>query len=112
MGLVAAARSDYLGSLDYIRRAIEQEPEFVDAYQQLGVSALRLGRADEAIEALEQAEAIDPFNKHVLNRLGVAYVLAEREDEARGAWSRALAIDPDFESARHNLDRLVPGMNN
>jgi tetratricopeptide (TPR) repeat protein len=109
MALIAAQRSDHLSSLDYCRRAIERSPDYVDAHQQLGLSALRLGRPDKAIEALERAAAIDPYHKQVQNRLGVAYVRAGREDDARRAWSRALEIDPDFEPARHNLNRLTEG---
>jgi tetratricopeptide (TPR) repeat protein len=108
MAGVASGREQHRLAMDYCRKAIDLDPGFIDAYQQLGVSALRAGEPLEAIRALERAATLSPSDKEVFNRLGVAYAQSGRAEEAGNAWRRALEIDPMFEKARHNLRRLDP----
>jgi len=108
MAGVASRRQQHRLAMDYCRKAIRRDRGLVDAYQQLGVSALRAGEPLEAIRALESAATLSPNDKEVFNRLGVAYVQSGRTEEAGNAWRRALEIDPMFEKARHNLRRLDP----
>jgi tetratricopeptide (TPR) repeat protein len=106
LAVVAARKGDHVLAIERCRRAIEIEPDLIDAHQQLGMSALALGRLAEAVAALEAAAALNPHDKTIQNRLGVAYVRSGRPDDARTAWRRALEIDPTYEGARHNLERL------
>jgi Flp pilus assembly protein TadD len=95
--------------MDYCRRAIALNPRSVEAYEQLGVSALKLGSLEEAVESLEKAVSLDPKDKEALNRLGVAYARAGKAGEAQAAFEKALDLDPAFEKARFNLERLQEG---
>lgn len=106
LGRVAARRSDHAAAIEHCRRAVEAAPELVEAHQQIGMSAMALGRMEQAVAAFETAVELSPYDAPAHNRLGVAYVRAGRTEDARRAWQRALELDPDFEGARANLERL------
>ena len=57
-----------------LKRAIAIFPEYVQAYNDLGIVYMKLDRLDEAIRALEKSAALDPraFNPRL--NLGIAYV--------------------------------------
>lgn len=90
---------------------------------QLGRSLLAQGKTDEAIEAFENAIAVEPESALAHRALAYALHLSERYDDAVIAWGRALAIDPtdvqtianralaavaagDLETARGDLNDL------
>ncbi|MBW2262508.1 MAG: tetratricopeptide repeat protein [Deltaproteobacteria bacterium] len=59
-----------------------------------GVSLLRLGDDDEALETLEMALVLDPDNAAALSDRAEAHAGAGRQEEAFNDLSRALEIDP------------------
>lgn len=73
-----------------------------------GLTMLREGRADEAIQLLVRARQSSPRDPHVPNALGLALLYKKDYPAAIKAFSDALALDPAFVEARNN--RGVAGL--
>jgi tetratricopeptide (TPR) repeat protein len=69
----------------------------------LGVALRQVGRAAEAVPALQRAIAIDPGYASAHNNLGAALAELGRHGEARDAFARACALRPDDAEAAINL---------
>ncbi len=67
-----------------------------------GLTMLREGRADEAIQLLVRARTSSPRDPHVPNALGLALLYKKDYPAAFKAFSDALALDRDFVEARNN----------
>jgi tetratricopeptide (TPR) repeat protein len=67
-----------------------------------GLTMLREGRADEAIQLLVQARKSSPRDPHVPNALGLALLYKKDYPSAVKAFSDALALDGTFVEARNN----------
>jgi tetratricopeptide (TPR) repeat protein len=66
-----------------------------DAQMLLGVAYQQLGRAADALQALERAAAADPTNPEALRALAQAYLQAGRPaGDAARLYERALAVQP------------------
>jgi tetratricopeptide (TPR) repeat protein len=67
-----------------------------------GLSMLREGRADEAIQILLRARTSSPRDPHVPNALGLALLYKKDYPDALKAFSDALSLDATFVEARNN----------
>lgn len=94
---------------DQLRQAIasleltvQQNPNSVEAWTQLGNAYFDTDQADKAIEAYTKSLAIVPGNPSVLTDLGVMYRRAGQPDKAVETFDQALKISPGFEQALFN----------
>lgn len=94
---------------DQLRQAIasleltvQQNPNSVEAWTQLGNAYFDTDQADKAIEAYTKSLAIVPGNPSVLTDLGVMYRRAGQPDKAVETFDQALKIIPGFEQALFN----------
>jgi tetratricopeptide (TPR) repeat protein len=62
-------RRKYREASDWLRRAVEAQPDLWSAHAELGVNLLRLGEVDEARRHLEQAYSGDPYSPTTVNTL-------------------------------------------
>jgi predicted O-linked N-acetylglucosamine transferase (SPINDLY family) len=85
------------------RRAIQIEPDYVDAHFSLGIVLQAGGHRDEAIAAYRQAIGIRADYAEAHSNLGIALVDAGQRDEAIAAYRRAIGIKPDYADAHYNL---------
>jgi tetratricopeptide (TPR) repeat protein len=67
-----------------------------------GLSMLREGRVDEAINLLNQARLAYPRNAEVANALGLAYLYRKDYPGATKFFSEALSLDPGLVEALNN----------
>jgi tetratricopeptide (TPR) repeat protein len=67
-----------------------------------GLTMLREGRVDEAIQLLMRARTSSPHDPHVPNALGLALLYKKDYPGAVRAFSDALALDEGFIEARNN----------
>lgn len=75
-----------------------------------------LKQANEAIDKMDFAAALDPLQKYIAQRpdeayphfqLGYAYAGLKRTDEAKQEFSRAIALDPKMAAAYQNLGLVL-----
>lgn len=99
-GDTAAAEKHY-------RELLAEAPDFVDAWNNLGVLLQRAGRGEEALDCLDRVAALQPeVARGHLNRGAVLKALG-RIDEAIAAYRRALELAPDDDGAHGNLGNLL-----
>lgn len=70
----AIKAGDYEKAETLLRQALELEPEFIDALDNLGIVLRRLGKTDEAIEVLKKSIALNPYNAIPYSSLCIAYM--------------------------------------
>jgi superkiller protein 3 len=75
-----------------------------------------LQQANDAIDKMDFAAALDPLQKYIAQRpeepyphfqLGYAYAGLKRRDEAKQEFSRAIALDPKMAAAYQNLGLVL-----
>jgi tetratricopeptide (TPR) repeat protein len=88
------------------RRTISRDPTFTWAYNNLGFSALQIGRNELALQYLEAATELDDLEAYMLNNLGVAYERLGRPVDALQAFADAVDLDPSYTPAEVNKDRV------
>jgi len=103
--------------IQYYRKAVELDPEFVTAYINLGVVYLQQQKPAEAVEVLERAYRLRPEDQLVKQNLSVAYVQMGASfhnqrlyTEAIEAFEKALNLDPSDKYARQNLSSTYTNM--
>jgi len=69
--------------MQLMREVIQADPNFGNAYFELGKTQLQQGDVGGAIMSLEKAAKLVPEQAHVHYQLGRAYVAAGRQAEGR-----------------------------
>lgn len=96
LGYMLADRGERLeASVQYIRRALEQDPANGAYLDSLGWALFKLNRLDEAESNLQQASRQLLTNSVIQDHLGQVLYRLGRYDEAVVAWQRALNGDGD-----------------
>ncbi|MBV9278894.1 MAG: tetratricopeptide repeat protein [Chloroflexi bacterium] len=87
----------------YLQRVVNQRPDEVEAWHDLGDALVDQGRLAEAMAALREAARLRPDDAGVLVDLGhIAYVLGDAE-EAISSLSRAARLEPGNLSTLRSL---------
>jgi tetratricopeptide (TPR) repeat protein len=97
----------YATAVKGLERAIELDPRYMKAYDNLGLCYEALGRFDEAQRSWETAVRLNDEQPGkspwpVLN-LGLLLTRLDRLDEAEARFRESLASDPRFPQARYQL---------
>lgn len=93
------------------RCAIDLDPTFMKAYDNLGLVLDSLGKTDQAVQVYRSALTLDRERKikspwPPLN-LGILLVRLNRLDEAEPLFREALRFNPDFSPAHYQLGSLL-----
>lgn len=81
---VQLTRNDPKASIENLLKLIELDPNFGFAYDNLGLSYLKIGRNAEAVAALEKAAQLTDRYGYVLGDLGYAYAKTGKREQALG----------------------------
>ena len=97
LGLVLGMARRYDEGQEEAERALALNPSDARAYLTIGAIHNHRGRAEEAMEALEQCRRLDPVGSHIVQfHLGIAHQKLRNFDAAIAAYRAALAIAPFF----------------
>jgi tetratricopeptide (TPR) repeat protein len=88
------------------RRALALDPDFVDAYINLGALLCEAGRCSEAVALYDDAIARSPDIATLHFNRAIALEDRRRDAEALQSYDRCLALEPDFADAHYNAARL------
>ncbi|HSE96700.1 MAG TPA: tetratricopeptide repeat protein, partial [Blastocatellia bacterium] len=77
-----------------LKRAIELNPNYGEAYELYGYYLQATGQVDEAVTETIRAQDLDPLSAIISSDLGFAYYYARRYDEAIAAHWKAKELDP------------------
>jgi tetratricopeptide (TPR) repeat protein len=108
-GLLLIEAGDQVRALRAFRRAVEVEPEHIDAHRNVAMIALRFRDYDSAEHSLELVLGFEPVAKDVEAwiALGVAKRGLRKYDDAEQAYRRALALDTGDPRPWYNLGILA-----
>ncbi|HEX9202735.1 MAG TPA: tetratricopeptide repeat protein [Vicinamibacteria bacterium] len=73
----------------------------------MGLSHLREGRLDMALEDFQKAAKLDPKNPYVMKGLGLAYAAKRKWGDAISAFRKALELNPYYVDVRNDLGTVL-----
>ena len=103
LGLVRFCEWDWLGAEREYQRALELNPNSVDALGNYSYYLTSMGRFQEGITAINHAVELDPLTPSNSLQLGWTYFIARRYDESIDEYNKTIAQSPDLERARHMI---------
>jgi hypothetical protein len=110
-GEAAYERGDYEGALEKFNEADRELPNNANIAFDRGVALHKLGRNDEARQALLKASELNqgkqPLESKIRYNLGNVWAATGNKKEAISEYRKALRKDPNDEEARHNLEVLL-----
>lgn len=105
MGMIAFQNKQYDHALEWIARAIAQEPK-PDYLASLGAILLRQGRQEEALKAFDKAVQLNPDDAALWKQLGDALLQLQRHDHALLSFQHVLKLDPRHQDAAYKCGVL------
>lgn len=94
---------DWSGAEREFKRAIELKPGYATAHHWYGIYLAALGRMEESIQQMKQAQQLDPLALMINTVLGGMHYFARQYDSAIEQYRKTLEVDPNFVFAHFNL---------
>jgi tetratricopeptide (TPR) repeat protein len=96
--------NDKLGqSIECINRALELDPDYGEALNQIAYCYSDLDNYGKAIEYFEKYAEVSPGDPNPYDSLGEVYFIMGRFDESIAKYEKALEVDKDFYLANHAI---------
>lgn len=92
-GLDESTKENYDKAVEYFEKAVNEDPEFAFAWDNLGVNYRRLNNYDKAIESYKKSLEIDPYGLMPLQNIAVVYLYKKEYTNAIEAYNRFAEID-------------------
>jgi len=92
-----------LEALEFIDKAVKQNPHSANAFNYRGLALDELKRFDEAILSYDKAIKLKPDYAEAYNNMGTALDELKRFDEAILSYDRAIKLKPDYAEAYNNM---------
>jgi len=100
LGATYYKKADYLKAVEWLRKAIEEDPRDDASTQLLGLSYYLAGRPAEAIPYLEKVQSwYSRANVDASYILGICYIQTKDYAHARAAFARMFDVPPDSGAA-------------
>lgn len=96
-----AEHGDLPGSAAQLQKALAEDPQWFEAWNNMGSRRLTLGQYAEAADAFRHALAIDSKSAIVHSNLGLAQLFLRQPLEAEESARRALQLEPDSPRASY-----------
>ncbi len=110
-GLALLSRDDYAKAVTYFEKAVETDPNYVEAWYQAGYCYGMLGRHQEALKASRQAAKLRPEWSAVYVNIGVSsYALGQYKD-ALDAYKQAARLDENNPDIEYSLGLTLEKLN-
>ena len=90
----------------HYQRALQLEPDYVNALTQLAAIALRSQRFDEALALVNRSIACEPRNPALRFNLARIYAISGRPAEAERNYEETLRLDPHSAGAHRELGQI------
>lgn len=103
----AEGSSNYQDAIQNLNQALHLNPDFADAYFELGLIALAEGKTEQSIVSLQKAANLEPGFAAAHYRLGLAYKKAGNETAAREELSRFKRLKQDERQRGRVLQSLA-----
>jgi arylsulfatase A-like enzyme/Tfp pilus assembly protein PilF len=107
LGLNQQRLGAYAQAAREFQSAIELAPSDAQAYFELGFCYFRLGKPDDAIPALKNALALEPWYTRAEEALAEISIQKRDYTQARAYLNHLLSVDPNSYAAHYNLGILA-----
>jgi tetratricopeptide (TPR) repeat protein len=91
----------------YAQQCIRVDPNFSEAYSNLGNALKELGDLRAAVQFYNKAIKLKPRFADAYNNLATAHMQLGQLDEAKETYRMALVLDPKLVDAHNNLGKLT-----
>jgi tetratricopeptide (TPR) repeat protein len=102
-GKAASSKGNQTLALDHFQKAIQLDPEFADAFNDIGVTYAALGQLQQAADQFQKAIDLVPDHPAAAANLSIALCKLEHYHEAGAMARRALKLDPTVLKVRFVL---------
>lgn len=99
--------NQYDRAIEHLERSIQLQPDFIDAYNLLGLTYYNQEKLAEAITLFEMTIRLEPGNAHHYYNLGVIFKLQGDYQQAYELFQQALECRSDYPEARSQFDLLA-----
>jgi predicted TPR repeat methyltransferase len=106
-GVICSRLQDHAAAADCFQRALQEEPRFLEALNNLAATLGELGRFDEAAQAFEALLHGAGKDPEIHYNYGNALRRAGRAQDAVNAYKRALNLRPLYPEAYNNLGNAL-----
>lgn len=103
LGRYYQEKANYTEAISAYEKTLAMNPEYVEAYNGLGVSHSLRGQHELALQYLRRALELSPMAAHLHNNLGYVHMTLGQVTEAAAAFEQALRLDPKNRWARRNV---------
>jgi len=93
---------NYQEALDLLNKALEINPDHVDALYNKGWALLALKKHEEAIVSFDKVLEINPNHSHALNMKGNVLLALDKPEEAIVSFDKAIEVNPNHNIAKRN----------
>ena len=107
VGLASHQRGDYLAAEQAYRDVLRDNSCDAEASMLLGALLAQTGRAEEGLQHVQHALALEPKAPLIYVNLGFVYQKLGRRDEEITAYESACRLDPTLRAARLNLCKAL-----
>lgn len=105
-GMKAFESEQFEKSIKLFKEAVEIDPKFAFAWDNLGLSYRYLGKFDEAIEAYQKSLEVDPYGTMPLQNIAIAYEYKKDYDKAIEAYQRLEEMDANNPEIHYGIGRI------
>jgi tetratricopeptide (TPR) repeat protein len=95
----------YDDAITIYKKAVENDPQSVDAHYNLALTYDKKGMIDESIQSYKQVIHLKPDYGEAHNNLGTVYEKKDMSSKAIAQFKEAVSKDPDLPQAQYNLGR-------
>jgi tetratricopeptide (TPR) repeat protein len=107
LGLLEADSENYAQAIENYQKAIQLNPEYADAYYNLGNALYRQGQLEQAIENYQKAIQLNPEYADAYYNLGIALSDHGQLAQAIENYQKAIQLDPGKVLAYNNLGNAL-----
>jgi tetratricopeptide (TPR) repeat protein len=105
-GIKNFTRENYADALPYFKKAVEIDPKFVYALDNLAICYRRTGDLDNALATYEKSLAVSPKGRTPLQNIPVIYELKKDYVKALVSYKKLLQHFPDDAEAYYGMGRI------
>jgi tetratricopeptide (TPR) repeat protein len=107
MGRIYEELNNTADARTYYQKAVNIDPDFFLALNNLGVIYIHEELYPEAITLLKRAIKVKQHYVKAIGNLGVAYNFMGDVDQAKIYYRKALNINPNYHLIRENLNKFI-----
>ncbi len=109
--VAAAEKNDSQTAIEHLKKAIEIDPAFMEAYNNLGARYLKINMPQEAAVEFEKAIQLDSSSPKAHSNVAIAYMMLQRLEDAEREAREAVKLDSTSNTARYVLGMALAAQN-